>query len=335
MAADLAEQLGGVARAYDFAVHQHVAFVDENMVHYLPGVRYDEPCFVVGAAALYRAAARSVETVAPQRDARGLADERHVFEVYARLRLVEADEVGRLQDYLKHLRALHLSAGEPRVYLAVEELARVELLSRALDLLVGQRRAAERNKRAQRDAAYRRRPLERYADAEARALVYRRVRYVLPLEADRALRHMVAREAYHCVQQRRLARAVGPEQRMDLALADRERNAFQDLRAVYGHVQVLYLKQFFFRHYLSSTSNPREIREKFPTPRIEVYNLISFCGRLQRAQSRRAGKCVKPRAEKPEKRVKTAAILPEKCVKHRLVLPEKCVIIFVKGGRAG
>ena len=305
------------------------------MIHYLSRVRDDEPRLVVRAAAFYRAASRAVEAVAPQRDARRLADERHVFEVYAGLRLVEADEVWRLQDYLKHLRALHLSAGEPRVYLAVEELARVELLSRALYLLVGQRRAAERNKRAQRDAADGRRPLERYADAEARALVYRRVRDVLPLEPYRALRHVVARESYHGVQQSRLARAVRPEERVNLALADRERDAFQDLRAVDRHVQVLYLKQFFFRHYLSSTSNPREIREKFPTPRIEVYNLISFCGRLKRAQSRSAEKCVKPRAEKPEKRVKTAAISPEKCVKHRLVLPEKCVIIFVKGGRAG
>ncbi|WP_346691132.1 hypothetical protein [uncultured Cloacibacillus sp.] len=76
--------------------------------------------------------------------------------------------------------------------------------------------------------------------------------------------------------------------------------------------------------YLQPLIQERFVR-KFPHPRIEVYNLISFCGRLQRAQSRRSEKCVKPRAEKPEKRVKTAAILPEKCVKHRLVLPEKCV----------
>ena len=61
---------------------------------------------------------------------------------------------------------------------------------------------------------------------------------VLALEGDRALGHLERRVAHDRVGERRLAGAVGPHQRVDLALLDVEVEALEDLLVLGAHVQV-------------------------------------------------------------------------------------------------
>ena len=67
-----------------------------------------------------------------------------------------------------------------------------------------------------------------------------------PLKADRALGHLERRVAHDRVGEGRLAGAVGPHQRVDLALLDVEVEAAEDLLVLDAHVQVadLQLSQF-------------------------------------------------------------------------------------------
>ena len=73
-------------------------------------------------------------------------------------------------------------------------------------------------------------------DAAARDLVGRRVRHVAPVEHDGAVRRLD--QTGDRLQQRRLAGAVGAEQRDDLAFVDLEVHAEQHLHAVVVHVDV-------------------------------------------------------------------------------------------------
>ena len=64
----------------------------------------------------------------------------------------------------------------------------------------------------------------------------------LAVERGRALGDLVVRVAHQGVAQGALARAVGPHQGVDLALADREVDPLEDLLAVDGDVQVVDLR---------------------------------------------------------------------------------------------
>lgn len=85
----------------------------------------------------------------------------------------------------------------------------------------------------------------------ARALVDRRPRDVAPLEINGALGDLVARKTYNGIQQRRLAGAVGAEERVYFARTDLQRDAVQHLAPVDGDVQILYFEQILIRHDLS------------------------------------------------------------------------------------
>ena len=61
---------------------------------------------------------------------------------------------------------------------------------------------------------------------------------VLALEGDRALGDLIGGVAEQGVGERRLARAVRPHQRVDLAAGDVEVDAAQDLALLGAHVQV-------------------------------------------------------------------------------------------------
>ena len=95
---------------------------------------------------------------------------------------------------------------------------------------------------ADRDAGDRDRVLEGHEEAGAGALVGIGLGHVLALEGDRALGHLEGRVAHDRVGEGRLAGAVGPHQRVDLALLDVEVEAAEDLLVLDAHVQVAYLQ---------------------------------------------------------------------------------------------
>ena len=87
-------------------------------------------------------------------------------------------------------------------------------------------------------------------DPERRDLVRRDARDVLALEDDRAARRVV--DPADQVEHRRLARAVGPDDREDLALADVEADIVDGADAAEADREVGHLEQGFAAHRMRS-----------------------------------------------------------------------------------
>ena len=177
-----------------------------------------------------------------------LGDRPQRVDVEARVGLVEDRHVGREHRHLQDLRALLLAAGEAVVEVArgersvdVEQLDRVlqlgaELLHLDRLLALGVDRHAQEVR--DRDAGDRDRVLEGEEQARLGALVRLGLGDVLALEGDRALGDLVGGVPEQGVRERRLARAVGAHQRVDLAARDVEVDAPEDLALLDAHVQV-------------------------------------------------------------------------------------------------
>jgi len=93
-----------------------------------------------------------------------------------------------------------------------------------------------------RHAGDRHRVLERHEQAHAGALVGVGLGDVLAVEDDLALGHLEVRVTHDDVGERRLARPVRPHEGVDLALADREVDALEDLLVARLGVEVLDLE---------------------------------------------------------------------------------------------
>ena len=163
---------------------------------------------------------------------------------------------GLQQRQLQQLHPLLLAAGEAVVEVAAGEVfgdvgQRHRLLGDLgevfdLDLVLAARLAVGVDDHPQvladRDAGDRDRVLEGHEEAGLRAHVGVGLGDVLALEGDRALGHLERGVAHDRVGQGRLARAVRPHQRVDLALLDVEVEAAEDLLVLDAHVQVAYLQ---------------------------------------------------------------------------------------------
>ena len=129
----------------------------------------------------------------------------------------------------------------------VREL-RAELLDADRLLAAGVDRQAQEV--GDRYAGDRDRVLEGEEEAELGALVRGHLDDVLAVEEDLALGHLVVGVAHDRVGERRLARAVGAHQGVQLAVADQQVDAAQDLALLGAHVQVADLK--FTGHYAAT-----------------------------------------------------------------------------------
>ena len=168
--------------------------------------------------------------------------------------LVEDGDLGLEDGHLEHLEALLLAAREPVVHIAAGEtlvhaqqghllahlgpevahrdaathrVGRVDVGVLVDALEAGVERGADERRDAQ--AGDGGRVLEGEEQAEARPLVRGQGEDVATLPADLAAGHDVRRMAGERVGERGLARAVGPHDRVDLAAADREVDALEDL----------------------------------------------------------------------------------------------------------
>ena len=177
-----------------------------------------------------------------------LGDGAQRVDVKARVGLVEDRDVGGEHRHLQDLRALLLAAGEAVVEMArgerfvdVEQLDRVlQLRAELLDLdrllALGVDRHAQEV--GDRHAGDRHGVLEGQEQPGLGALVRLGRGDVLALEGDRALGDLVGGVAEQRVRERRLARAVGAHQGVDLAARDVQVDAPQDLAVLDAHVQV-------------------------------------------------------------------------------------------------
>ena len=183
-------------------------------------------------------------------------DDLQRVDVEAGVGLVEDGELRLLQRELEDLHALLLAAGEAVVEVAAGELLRdVRELHRGLDglaevlerdRLLAARLAVRVDDHAQvlgdghaRDGDG---VLEGHEQAGAGALVRVGLGDVLAVEEDLALGDLEARVAHDRVGQRRLAGAVGAHQRVDLAGADVQVDALEDLLVAGVDVEVLDLE---------------------------------------------------------------------------------------------
>ena len=177
-------------------------------------------------------------------------------DVEPRVGLVEHGQARVEQRELEDLHALLLAAGEAVVEIAVGELARdVGQLHRRLDrlaevlqrdLVLAARLAGRVHDHAQvlgdghaRDGD---RVLEGHEEAGAGALVRIGLRDVLAVEEDLAVGHLEIGVAHDRVRERRLPGAVRPHQCVELAAADVQVHALEDLLVPGGDVQVLDLE---------------------------------------------------------------------------------------------
>ena len=65
------------------------------------------------------------------------------------------------------------------------------------------------------------------------------IEQVLPVKGCRALGHVIAGPAAQRIGERRLARAIGAHDRMDLARVDGERKPLEDFCVAYGGVEIV------------------------------------------------------------------------------------------------
>jgi hypothetical protein len=177
-------------------------------------------------------------------------------DVEPRVGLVEHREPRLQQRHLEDLHALLLAAGESLVEVARGEVARhvgqlhrrLRLLAEVLerDGLLATALAVGVDDRAQvlgdRHAGNGDRVLEGHEQAHAGALVGVGLRDVLAVEDDLPLGHLEVRVAHDGVGQGRLARAVGAHQGVELARADVQVHALEDLLLPGRDVQVLDLE---------------------------------------------------------------------------------------------
>src|SRR5690606_31663047 len=171
--------------------------------------------------------------------------------VEAGVGLVEDRVPGLEHQELQDLGALLLTAGEALVEVALEDgLVPVEVLHRALQLAVELHDAylvarlapgVERQTKEvrDRDTGHLDGVLEGQVEALAGALVGLHLEDRLALEEDVAARHLVLRVASDDLRERRLARAVGPHERVHLAARHHQIHALEDLVAAhYAGVEV-------------------------------------------------------------------------------------------------
>ena len=177
-------------------------------------------------------------------------------DVEAGVGLVEDRELGPQHRQLEDLHPLLLAAREPVVQVAARELPRdVHQLHRRLgllaevlqlDLALAPRLALGVDRHPQvlgdRHAGDRDRVLEGHEQPGAGALLGGGLGDLLAPEADLALGHLQRRVAHDRVGERRLAGAVRPHQRVDLARGHLEVEPLEDLLALGAHVQVAYLQ---------------------------------------------------------------------------------------------
>jgi len=182
-----------------------------------------------------------------------VADRLQRIDVEPAVGLVEDRELGPDDPHLHHLVALLLAAREADVdrafqHLVIEPETGSFRASNFDELGARQRRlAALLALRVERlaqelqigDAGDLDGILEAQEQAGGGALVRRHVEQVGAVEGGRALGHLIAGPAAERVGERRLARAIGAHDRMDLARIDRERDALEDRLAGGFGVEVL------------------------------------------------------------------------------------------------
>ena len=188
-----------------------------------------------------------------------VGDDPQRVDVEAAVGLVEDRDVGFHHRHLQDLVALLLAAGEALVEVALlEAVVHAEALGplhqREADLEHGEvgDALADGHRLAQEvedaDAGDLLGVLEAEEDAPGGPLVGGEGGDVLAPEPDRAPGHPVGGVGEQRVGERRLARAVGAHEGVDLAVGHREAQAAQDLRAVDGDVEVVDLEQGGGRH---------------------------------------------------------------------------------------
>src|SRR3954453_5523125 len=178
-----------------------------------------------------------------------LGDGAQRVDVEPGVRLVEHRDLGLEHRHLEDLGALLLAAGEAVVEMAggeraidVEHLDGVlELGAELLDVdrvLLAARVDRHPQEVGDRDAGDGDRVLEGEEETRVRAVLGVGLGDVLALEADRALGDLVVRVAQDGRGERRLAGAVGPHQGVQLALADAQVDALEDLAILDADMEV-------------------------------------------------------------------------------------------------
>src|SRR5215218_2244105 len=222
------------ARGDDPAVEHDVYPIRFNVSEYPLVVRDDD-----------RAELRPAHLVdAPRDDLQGI-------DVQPRVGLVQDGEAGLEHEHLQDLVPLLLAAGETLVEIPLGKLGvhlhdghlllqePVHLHGRELLLTHRVDRGAQEV--GYRDARHLARILEREEHPQLGPPVGLELEYILTLEGNRTVSHLIAGMPQEHVRERALPRAVGAHDRMDLTLADLEIQALHNLVAIDLNPQILYL----------------------------------------------------------------------------------------------
>ncbi len=141
------------------------------------------------------------------------ADQLHVLDVNARIRLIQHHKIRVLRHQLQYLGPFYLASREPGVHIPLKEfLCEMHFFRKNAGLIgdiTGFIATAEVHHLPEPDAAYDRRVLECDPHPEFHALSGRQVGYVLAIEDDPAAGHPVSRKPEYTKQERRLSRSVG------------------------------------------------------------------------------------------------------------------------------
>jgi hypothetical protein len=178
------------------------------------------------------------------------------IDVEAGIRLVEDRQLGVEDAHLHHLGALLFAARKADVHIALQHL-HVELQEARLFLGELQKFAARQRLFAPRLALRIQRlaqelhignagNFDRILEAEEQTgsgtFMRLKLQHVLAVERHRTLGHFVTRTAAQHIGKRRLARAIGAHDCVDLTRADFQRQPVEDLLAIYLGVEVFNLQ---------------------------------------------------------------------------------------------
>jgi len=237
--ADVVEDIAGIGLAAQVTVVEHLAPVGVEVIQDIPGMGDDEP----GDGAFFHplllhAGIGLGADATGEQIAHGSADELHVLQVHAGLRLVEKEEIRFLGHELQEFRALDLAAGESGVDIAFQEGIHMDVFGQVLHVhrcLPG----AHGDELAGGEAVDGGGPLKGHADTEPGPFVDGGIGDIGAAKENATLGDFVISKAHERHEQGGLARPVGTEQNKRFIFGNVQVDAREHFPLADGDVQIL------------------------------------------------------------------------------------------------